>query len=306
MSEFGGQGFQAVWECPDLFQLPVDGDPNHTKWVLSISVQSGAPAQGSGMQYFIGHFDGTRFINDNPGDMVLWTDFGADFYAGITWDNVPDGKRFWVSWMNNWSYAVTIPTGDWRSSTSIPRELSLINTASGIRMVQKPIKELSSLRCTEIEWLDQTITPGSNLLSEVNEHVVEIVAEFQTDTATADEFGLRFRKGNGQFTTVAYDRMNSKLFVDRTLSGVSDFYDAFAAKHEATLFPENNIIRMHIYLDSASVEVFGNEGRTVITDQIFPDQKSNIMELYSIGGDVVLNVLRIYPLKKAVFTRIDE
>ncbi len=292
-----------TWEVPDLFELPVDGNPGNTKWVLTVGMNDGAPAGGSGVQYFVGRFDGEKFINDNPSSTVLWTDYGSDFYAGLSWNGIPeaDGRRIWLGWMNNWKYANNIPTSNWRGAMTIPREVKLADTVSGVRLVQNPVAELAALRATGRSWANRTIWPGSNLLSKVTGSELEIIAEFRTDTATADEFGFKVRTGGGSWTTVAYDNIQSKLAVDRTSSGESGFEGTFAARHEAAMSPKNNRVKMRILVDRSSVEVFGNDGEAVITDQLFPDPADIGLELYSIGGNVTLESLTVYQLNGASF-----
>ncbi|NLS87570.1 DUF1080 domain-containing protein [Bacillus subtilis] len=303
-SEFGqGQGSHGgVWECPDLFELPVDGKPNQKKWVLQVSVGNGAVSGGSGMQYFVGDFDGTHFKNENPSDKVLWTDYGRDFYAAVSWSDIPsrDGRRLWLGWMSNWQYANDVPTSPWRSATSIPRELKLKALTEGVRVIQTPVKELEAIRGTSKKWKNLTISPAShNVLSGLSGDAYEINAEFKVSPGSAVEFGFKVRTGEKQFTKVGYDRRNGKLFVDRSKSGNVTFNPAFdTGKETAPLKPVNGKVKMRIFVDRSSVEVFGNDGQQVITDVILPDRSSKGLELYAANGDVKIKSLRIHPLKK--------
>ncbi|KRE46757.1 hypothetical protein ASG81_10830 [Paenibacillus sp. Soil522] len=303
VSEFGKPNGapDGVWECPDLFSLPVDGDPNKKKWVLAVSINNGSIAGGSGMQYFVGNFDGKTFTNDNPANTTLWADYGADFYAGVTWSDDPNHKssRLWLAWMSNWQYANDTPTSTWRSAFSLVRKIELKTLPEGIRMVQTPVPQLKQLRHLTKSISDQLVQPGINQLDDINGETLEIVAEFQVDqSTTADEFGFKVRKGERNETIVGFGRQNGTLFVDRTRSGISDFHGDFAKRHEAPLTVQNNKVTMHIFVDRSSVEVFGNEGERVITDQIFPDASATGLELYTAGGNVTLNSLHIYSLDK--------
>jgi fructan beta-fructosidase len=174
LSDFGpAAAVGGIWECPDLFELAVDGDPTNTRWVLIVSLNPGSISGGSGMQYFVGHFDGTRFTADSPApgittagmplDSVRWADYGKDFYAAVSWSDVPreDGRRLWLGWMNNWQYAQDIPTSPWRSVQSLPRTLALRTTSQGIRMVQQPVMELQQLRGPRRRLAAQPIAEGS-------------------------------------------------------------------------------------------------------------------------------------------------
>ncbi|XEC93551.1 GH32 C-terminal domain-containing protein [Paenibacillus tarimensis] len=299
--EFGStQGsHDGTWECPDLFPLAVDGNPSNIKWVLTVSITGGAPAGGSGMQYFIGSFDGTTFTSDNPASTVLWMDYGADYFAAVSFSDLPaeDGRRIMLGWMNNWSYAGSIPTSVWRGSAALPREVKLKTTAEGVRLTQTPVTELEALRGKGIKWRKQKVSPGGrNLLSGITGSTLEIVAEFQNDTATAHEYGFKVRKGMNHSTVIGYDRTNAKLFVDRTSSGEAKFNRTFGARHEADLQPNNNKIKLHIFVDRSSVEAFGNGGNAVITDQIFPTLDDIGLELYALDGNVMLNSLIVYPI----------
>lgn len=303
-SEFGqGQGSHGgVWECPDLFELPVDGKSNQKKWVLQVSVGNGAVSGGSGMQYFVGDFDGTHFKNENPSDKVLWTDYGRDFYAAVSWSDIPsrDGRRLWLGWMSNWQYANDVPTSPWRSATSIPRELKLKALTDGVRVIQTPVKELEAIRGTSKKWKNLTISPAShNVLTGLSGDAYEINAEFKVSPGSAAEFGFKVRTGEKQFTKVGYDRRNAKLFVDRSKSGNVTFNPAFDTRNEtAPLKPVNGKVKMRIFVDRSSVEVFGNDGQQVITDVILPDRSSKGLELYAANGGVKVKSLRIHPLKK--------
>ncbi|MCY8693768.1 GH32 C-terminal domain-containing protein [Bacillus inaquosorum] len=303
-SEFGqGQGSHGgVWECPDLFELPVDGNPNQKKWVMQVSVGNGAVSGGSGMQYFVGDFDGTHFKNENPSDKVLWTDYGKDFYAAVSWSDIPssDGRRLWLGWMSNWQYANDVPTSPWRSAASIPRELKLKTLTGGVRVIQTPVKELQTIRGTSKKWKNQTISPASqNVLAGLSGDAYELHAEFQVSPGSAPEFGFKVRTGENQFTKVGYDRKNTKLFVDRSESGNVTFNPTFnTGIQTAPLKPVNGNIKMRIFVDRSSVEVFGNDGQQVITDIILPDRSSKGLELYAVNGGVKLKSLTIYPLKK--------
>lgn len=254
------------------------------------------------MQYFVGDFDGTHFKNENPPNKVLWTDYGRDFYAAVSWSDIPstDSRRLWLGWMSNWQYANDVPTSPWRSATSIPRELKLKAFTEGVRVVQTPVKELETIRGTSKKWKNLTISPAShNVLAGQSGDAYEINAEFKVSPGSAAEFGFKVRTGENQFTKVGYDRRNAKLFVDRSESGNDTFNPAFnIGKETAPLKPVNGKVKMRIFVDRSSVEVFGNDGKQVITDIILPDRSSKGLELYAANGGVKVKSLTIHPLKK--------
>ena len=295
-----------VWETPDLFALPVDGGPD-SRWVLAVAIGGCASAGGSGVQYFVGSFDGQTFTSDDDKDTILWADFGADFYAPQSWSEAPDGRRLWLAWMNNWTYAQNIPASTWRGAFTVPRELTLVTTPEGVRLTQQPIAELEQLRGEHWQWRDEVIEPDSDLLDEVAGETLEIVAEFAlADLADADRFGFRLRTGDGEFTTVGYATKARTLYVDRAQSGDVAFNASFGAVHTATMEPLNGLIRLHILIDRSSVEVFGNDGRVVFTEQIFPAGDSLGLELFLDGQQVTLNTLDIWQLEPATFQVADR
>ena len=305
LSEFGeGQGAHGgVWETPDLFKLPVDGDPNNLKWVLTLGINPGAAEGGSGEQYFIGDFDGETFTNSNSADTILWADYGKDFYAAQSWSNIPaeDRRRVWVGWMSNWQYAQEIPTSPWRSAMSVPRVLTLTDVpGEGIRLVQTPAEQLRGLRTKTREFRDVVVdSDGGSLPQELGDTLgrsYELVAEFEPNSA--GEFGFEIRKNSDSRTVVGYDVQNSQMFVDRSNSGQTDFSEKFPGKHEAPLNPnQNGKVKMRILVDRSSVEVFGGGGITVVTDQIFPAENATGLSLYAKGGSARLVSLEAHHIE---------
>jgi fructan beta-fructosidase len=319
LSDFGpAAAVGGVWECPDLFELPVDGDPANTRWVLIVNLNPGGVAGGSGGEYFVGRFDGTQFTVDGGGlsvakdapnatpagvgsDAALWMDYGKDFYAAVTWSDVPrtDGRRILLGWMNNWQYGNQIPTSPWRSAMSVPRALGLKATSAGIRLVQQPVAELQRLRGTRKQVAAQTIPVGSTSLvaQGIRGKALEIAAEFEAGSAS--EFGLTVRAGDGEETLIGVDPKAGRLFVDRTRSGEVAFHKDFPGRQMAPLAMENGRVRLRVFVDWSSVEVFAGDGRTVVTDQIFPAPTSDGVALYAKGGAARLISLEAWPLASA-------
>jgi fructan beta-fructosidase len=300
--DHGAQG--GVWETPDLFKMTVE-QGSETRWVLTVGVGKGGPGGGSGNQYFVGQFDGETFLSENPKDTVLWVDFGADYYAAQSWSDEPKGRRLMVGWQNNWQYAKVIPTTTWRGVFSIPRELSLKQTRNGIRLFQHPIPEFSTLRRSHSHWVHVTITPGSNLLNRLTGDSVEIAADFQINSSI-NCFGFRLRVGSQEQTTVGYNVQQQALFLDRTNSGQSNFDAGFARVHSAKMAPVDGIIRLRLFLDRSSLEVFGNNGEVVISDSIFPEEQSQGLELFTQGGKIILNSLDVFELNPVNFTMMEK
>ena len=146
LSTFGpANATGGVWECPDLFLLPVDGDPENLKWVLTVNLNPGGPNNGSAGQYFVGDFDGTTFTSattvteglQDPARLgeYQWLDWGRDYYAAVSFSDAPSNRRLMIAWMNNWEYANQIPTSPWRSPMSLVREISLTTIEGDLRLV---------------------------------------------------------------------------------------------------------------------------------------------------------------------------
>ncbi|AJY73870.1 GH32 C-terminal domain-containing protein [Paenibacillus beijingensis] len=297
--EFGsGQGSHAaVWECPDLFELPVEGT-DQKKWVLTVSIGNNEQTKGSTAQYFIGSFDGKTFTNENEPSNVLWTDYAKDFYAAISYSDIPagDGRRIWLGWMSNWRYPFSMPTEPWKGNMSVPRALTLKDVpGEGIRLFQQPVKELESLRGSAVSVTGQNVAPGSNLLSSLKGNSYELDTEFTV--ASQSQFGIKLRTGEGQETVVRYDPKAAELTVDRSKSGEASFEKGFAESFAAPLKPEDGKIKLRIFVDESTLEVFGNDGKAVLTSLIFPAATSNGLELFAAGDGITLNRADFYPMR---------
>ncbi|MET3728089.1 fructan beta-fructosidase [Fictibacillus halophilus] len=281
-----------VWECPDLFQLPIEG--GH-RWVLIVSIgDDPAYTEGSRTQYFIGDFDGKMFTNENDSEKVLWLDFGRDNYAGVTWSNVPkeDGRRLFIGWMSNWKYANQVPTETWRSAMTLPRSLTLNSTREGIRLVQTPVQEISALR-KPITSIQRTITliPGENILKDIKTKTFELKACFKIKEAAV--FGIKVHQSKEEETIIGYDSDRSVLYVDRRRSGDKTFHNEFSCVQEMEVFIEDQFA-LQIFVDTSSVEVFANDGKHVLTSLIFPREESNGLELFLDHGAVDLKSLDLF------------
>jgi fructan beta-fructosidase len=300
LSEFGPAGApnKPNWECPELFELPIENEPGKTKWVLQVGMGGGAAAGGSGGEYFLGDFDGEKFTSDDPSGASQWSDYGRDFYADVTWSDVTteEGGRVWVGWMNNWETCL-VPTSPWRGAMSLPRSLALRNTNGRLHLVQRPYAGLKELRNEHWTIDDKAIEEGLQLLENAGIRGTQLELVIDIAPGDADEVGLRVREGEEEVTVVGYDVKKAELFVDRTKSGSVDFHAAFPGRHAAPLPLEYGRLKIHVFVDSSSVEVFGRDGAVVITDLIFPSAKSVGAELYSRGGEAKLISFDAWSLK---------
>ncbi|RPI20598.1 MAG: glycoside hydrolase family 32 protein [Acidobacteria bacterium] len=288
---------EGIWECPDLFELPVEGTAADKKWVLIVNVNPGAVAGGSGTQYFVGAFDDKTFRADSS-PSPRWADYGSDFYAGVSWSSMPSGdpRRVWLAWMSNWRYADKVPTSPWKGAMTLPRALALRNTEAGLSLFQTPIAELRILRGELLQAGDITITAANRLLEQarMNGDLLEIEAEFDIDSA--QDFGINVRVGENQKTRVGYNVARKAVYVDRRSSGRLAFDRSFPAVHSAPMAAPKSRVKLHIFVDRSSVELFANHGERVITDLIFPDRTSAGLNLYEEGGRAHVRYLRVWKL----------
>ena len=279
LSDFGPAGVRndkMLWECPDLFELPVANQPGQKRWVLIVNINPGGVAGGSGGQYFIGKFDGKSFTNDNPNEQALFVDYGADFYAGVTFSDMPktDGRRILLGWMSNWQYAQNEPTEPFRTAQSIPRVLSLRRTAAGLRLTQQPIAELARLRTKpmvfgKIDIREGVVKPPALFSAETLEISGDFIVGKQSSVVVTLHAYAPMKE-----TLIGYEASKQVLFIDRSQSGRTDFDARFAARHEAPLKLVNGKLALRIFVDRSSVEVFANDGAVVLTDRIFPTHEA--------------------------------
>ena len=298
VSEFGRkQGSHGgVWECPDLFPLVVE-DTGETKWIMIVSLGDGAPNGGSGTQYFIGDFDGKTFVNNLDPEEIRWLDYGRDNYAGVTWSDIPekDGRRIFIGWMSNWKYAQVVPTERWRSAMTFPRELSLVQTPWGIRLITKPVKEIKKIRNKSFEIESRAIKGDLVVNLPFNVSRSEVLLEF-ADLNMARDFGIMLSNEVGQRLLVGYDPDSNRFYIDRSSSGVANFSEAFAGRQYGPRLSKAQSIRLHLLFDVSSVELFADYGKLVMTALYFPDQEFNRVRLYANDGSVALNSVKFFQL----------
>lgn len=307
--EWGSHG--GVWECPDLFPLQVD-NAGETKWVMLLSINPGGPNSGSATQYFVGNFDGKTFTLDSSfasqvsGEKAVWIDYGRDNYAGVTWSDIPesDGRRIFLGWMSNWEYATVVPTEAWRSAMTLPRQLILRSTAAGLRLFSQPVREVESLRGNVFSMEDQTIGSELNLSEKLgfSPSQMEVILEAELPEDAETDFGIALSNSKGEEYRIGYDAAGNVFYSDRTKAGKAGFSEKFAARrHTAPRLSTEGALRLHLFFDVASCELFADGGGVVMTEIFFPSEDFSEVKLYSNGGDVKVGEARIYPLKKAVF-----
>ncbi|KAA5541285.1 glycoside hydrolase family 32 protein [Adhaeribacter rhizoryzae] len=312
-ADIGGHG--GVWECPDLFTLPIAGT-NEEKWILIVNINPGAPNGGSGTQYFVGEFDGKNFVLDNnfkaqltgqsttPGTVKkgegIWLDYGKDNYAGITWANVPetDGRRLFIGWMSNWQYANEVPTQNWRSATTVARTLTLENTPAGLRVASQPVKELQNIYATTHKLTAQTVTDALNISEKLSLNTPTFETNLELELAGGvGGFAVELANSKNQRILIGYDAAGNRYYIDRTQSGPSSFSKDFAGIHYAPRIATGSKFLVKLLVDVASVELFADNGKTVMTEIFFPDEKFTRLRLIPNKGQVKLNAGTVTELK---------
>lgn len=305
-SEFGPVGAVAgAWECPDLFELVVydpDGRPDGSRWVLSASVSSGGPTGASAVQYFVGRFDGSHFTEDHPGSGPHWADWGSDFYASTSFFGIPANQdRVWIAWMSSPHYAAKLPSLPGRGEMTVARRLYLQEppayppptpSQEPLALVQKPILGLPIDR----RYLAMFGAPQFETIQKANQQIARkklsgdvYRLRFTLDPGDASEAGVRLRRSSldpnapaDEETVIGIDAARDRVFVDRRHSGQTDWSADFPARVSAPIkHPQSEGIAMEIVVDRNSVEVFAEDGKTVLTDLIYPAASSRGIAFYS-------------------------
>ncbi len=273
--EIGAHG--GVWECPDLFKLKIEGT-NEEKWILLISIDYGAPNGGSGTQYFVGDFDGEAYKVQHKDHK--WVDMGTDNYAGITFNNTPNGKRILMGWMSNWQYGLKTPTKTWRGAMTLPRELSLIKENNKCFLRNEVIKSFDN-QITQILEKDYIYLKDVFELEHSNFNQTEI--RFNTNLSKRLSISYKNNKNESLIFEINPDK--KEMILDRKQSGMVNFDENFAScKHKLTYYLYDKVVDVRIILDWSSIEIFIDHGKYVMTEQIFPTEFYNTLQLSSRDG----------------------
>jgi len=288
-SEFGKQlgAHGGVWECPDLFPLQLAGK---TYWVLIVNLNPGGPNSGSATQYFIGDFNGVNFTPLNKDSK--WADYGPDEYAGITWSNTGTRKIF-LGWMSNWEYAGQLPTKKWRNAMTLPRELSLIKIKDEVILTSNPVKELNTISLKPLPG--KTVLAVGKAKFPVKQALPrQFKITFSTDSL--NNYTLQFQNDAGDRLLIGYDKEKSRFFIDRTKSGEVGFNPNFAKILYAPRFATTAKSELTLVADASSVELFADNGLTVMTCLVFPHRPFDQLAFINSKG-ITIKDLKIMPLK---------
>lgn len=246
-SEYGNHG--GVWECPDLLKID-------NKWVLICNINPGGPFGGSATQYFVGDFDGKKFTCESMPKVTKWLDYGKDHYATVSFSNAPEGRTTVLAWMSNWQYANQVPTKQFRSANSIPRDLGLFKDGEETYVSVVPSKEMLALRGSKIKKPSPT-------------------CEIIVDVKGAMELTLSNSKG--EQVVMTYDAQQQNFAMDRTKSGDASFSDAFAVM---TTAPTRGALKqLRIFIDNSSIEAFASDGKMAMTNLVFPSEPYNTIKV---------------------------
>lgn len=247
---YGNHG--GVWECPDLMKLKVRGTDKE-KWMLICNINPGGPSGGSATQYFVGDFDGYKFTCESKPEVTKWMDYGKDHYATVTFDNAPEGRRVAIAWMSNWQYANQVPSQQYRSGNSIPRDLGLFEYKGETYCSVVPSPEMTAARSKK----------AGKKLTESCEMVVNLKGN-ATITLSNDK---------GEKVVMNYDAKAETFSMDRTKSGKMDFSKDFAAVTKAPTY--GKISQLRIFIDKSSIEALDADGKMSMTNLVFPSKPYN-------------------------------
>lgn len=256
-SSFGKEygNHSGVWECPDLFEIK-DEKLNIKKWVLICNINPGGPFGGSATQYFVGDFDGKKFTCESMPKVTKWLDYGKDHYATVSFYNAPENRRVVLAWMSNWQYANQVPTKQFRSANSIPRDLGLFTDGEESYVSVVPSKEMLALRGSKVKKPTEA-------------------CEIIIDTKGPTEIVLSNTKG--EQVVMKYDAQKQTFSMDRTKSGDVSFSEAFPC---VTVAPTHGQIKqLRLFIDHCSIEAFDAEGKMAMTNLVFPSEPYNTIKV---------------------------
>ena len=333
VSAFGrGYGAQPnQFECPDFFQLPVDGNPNKKKWVMIVNINPGCLFGGSATEYFIGDFDGKNFVCDSKPSVAKFLDYGKDHYATVTFSGVQD-RVLGIAWMSNWQYANVTPIRQYRGANTLPREFKLFTGKDGqIYMSSNVVPEVAGLRKNFKRLPDLVITQGkeSKNLSSSKENAFEM----EMDVTPGDDAKTGFILYNekGEKVNIYFDMKAGRLVMDRTESGRTKFGEKAEAHkiekefdlHEhreikepfrklnsvnykndfalGTWAPlslcDSKTYHLNVFVDKCSIEIFVNGGRIAMTNLVFPTQPYTSVKFYSDGNKAAYRNIKVCELR---------
>lgn len=332
VSAFGkGIGQQPCqYECPDFFQLPVNGDKKKMKWVMTMNINPGCWFGGSATEYFVGDFDGKKFTCPDANE-VKWLDWGKDHYATVTFSNTGD-RVLGITWMSNWQYANLTPFKQNRGANGLPRELKLYEKNGKYYISEDVAPEVYALRKDTKNVADASVSDEKMLagVAANMEGAFEIEADVTPDANGIA--GIEISNNKRERTMIYFDMKQGKVVMDRTESGLSDFgkqsvphdielaWDkqlAAEGKQPARITNSINYkndfalatwaplslcedgkktYHVDVFVDKSSVELFVDGGRIAMTNLVFPVAPYENVKLYTQGGKAEFKNLKVHKL----------
>lgn len=295
-SEFGAmQGAHGgVWECPDLVEIPVEGT-REKKWVLICNLNPGGPFGGSAAQYFVGSFDGKKFVNESP-TQTKWMDWGKDNYATVTWNNAPDGRCIALGWMSNWQYANNVPTRQYRSANTLARDLTLYREGQELYLKSTPSSEVKKARGKKVSIPSFKVSEKHEIVNLFEEKQGAYEVEIVIQNAGASKIAFCLLNDKGEKVSMYYDLNRKQFVMDRSESGTVDFSKDFPA---VTVAPVNvdKELTLRLFVDRSSIEAFGEDGKFVMTNLVFPSQPYVKMCFEADKNGYAVKSLNVYKLQ---------
>lgn len=295
-SEFGAmQGAHGgVWECPDLVEISVEGT-REKKWVLICNLNPGGPFGGSAAQYFVGSFDGKKFVNESP-TQTKWMDWGKDNYATVTWNNAPDGRCIALGWMSNWQYANNVPTRQYRSANTLARDLTLYREGQELYLKSTPSVEVKKARGKKVSIPSFKVSEKHEMVNLFEEKQGAYEVEIVIQNAGASKIAFCLLNDKGEKVSMYYDLNRKQFVMDRSESGTVDFSKDFPA---VTVVPANvdKELTLRLFVDRSSIEAFGEDGKFVMTNLVFPSQPYVKMCFEADKNGYAVKALNVYKLQ---------
>lgn len=295
-SEFGAmQGAHGgVWECPDLVEIPVEGT-REKKWVLICNLNPGGPFGGSAAQYFVGSFDGKKFVNESP-TQTKWMDWGKDNYATVTWNNAPDGRCIALGWMSNWQYANNVPTRQYRSANTLARDLTLYREGQELYLKSTPSVEVKKARGKKVSIPSFRVSEKHEIVNLFEDNQGAYEVEILIQNAGASKIAFCLLNDKGEKVSMYYDLNRKQFVMDRSESGTVDFSKDFPA---VTVAPANvdKELTLRLFVDRSSIEAFGEDGKFVMTNLVFPSQPYVKMCFEADKNGYAVKTLNVYKLQ---------
>lgn len=263
--------------------------------MLICNLNPGGPFGGSAAQYFIGSFDGKKFVNEFP-TQTKWLDWGKDNYATVTWNNAPDGRCVALGWMSNWQYANNVPTRQYRSANTIARDLTLYREGGELYLKSTPSPEIKKARGEKVSVPAFKVAGQYEVASLLkdNEGAYEIEMVIQNEGASKIAFSLLNDKGDKVY--MYYDVPRKQFVMDRSQSGKVDFSSDFPAVTVAPVTADGEMT-LRLFVDHSSIEAFGEDGKFVMTNLVFPSAPYNKLLFESDKEGYKVKILQVHTLQ---------